>query len=256
MAVLTLSAPSVSSVRYVLSEIQPEYISEARVEIYGADALPLGYRKFSSDEVAGHTSLSGAFGGLKRGVEYRVESTVKDRNGYETSTRSATIILPLEYHASRTRYHSLYLGGHHTYDAWGLIPMERPSVGPPEVKKTIVDIPGSSEALDMSEELTGHIVLGQRTGSWKFYFDPDWKKAASGALLQKKLAGTMWASAYDSLMSLVHGRRLLVVLEDDMSKTYIGRLTVSDWTAKKYFSEVTISYSLDPELAVIAVIEE
>lgn len=143
-------------------------------------------------------------------------------------------------------YHSVIISDKNTYDEWGLIPVERPIVNPPPVKTSMVDIPGSSESVDFTDTLTGKIQYGQRSGSWTFYFDPDWVGDGSMSNIQRRLNGTLWIKVYSSLMNYVHGKLHQVVLEDVPDETYSGRLTVSDWSSSGKFSQVTISYYFDP----------
>ena len=143
-------------------------------------------------------------------------------------------------------YHSLIISGKNTYTEWGLIPTERPIVSPPPLKTSFVELPGSSESIDYSDSLSGRVAYGQRTGSWTFYFDSEWSGGSSASFIKKKREGKLWAVVYNSLINFVHGKTHIIVLEDTPNVTYTGRLTVSNWSSNNKFSQVTISYSIDP----------
>ena len=99
----------------------------------------------------------------------------------------------------------------------------------------------------MTQSLTGKIARGQSEGSWSFYFDPEkWPAAQTGKLLERKLKGTLWSYVYSSLLDYAHGKKHSIVLEDEPTKVYTGRLSISNWSSNGKFSQVTINYNIDP----------
>ena len=66
-------------------------------------------------------------------------------------------------------YHSLIISGRNTYDAWGLVPVSRPVMDPPQVKTTCVDLPASHGVLDYTSLLLAEVPYGQRKGSWEIH---------------------------------------------------------------------------------------
>lgn len=144
------------------------------------------------------------------------------------------------------KYHSIIISGKNSYEEWGLIPVERPVISPPAVKSNFIELPGSSESIDLTEMLRGRTVYGQRTGSWRFYFDPEWIGDGSSRTLSKKREGTLWLVVYTSLLNYTHGKTHVVSLEDVPDISYKGRLTLANWKSGNPFSEVTINYNLNP----------
>ena len=142
--------------------------------------------------------------------------------------------------------HSIIIDGKDTYNAWGLIPAERPSVNPPTIKSSFLEIPGSNSSIDLTTMLRGQVSYGQRIGSWKFYMDPDWPGASVGDLRQRRNNGTLWAYIYNSLINYIHGQKHNLILSDAPTTQYTGRLSLSDWKTGKNYSEITISYNLNP----------
>lgn len=127
-------------------------------------------------------------------------------------------------------YHSLIIGGKNTYSDFGLIPISRPVISPPEPKVSYLEIPGRNGVLDLTETLTGTITYENRQGSWKFLVDKNRE----------------WSKVYSELLSFIQGRFLRVILEDDPLYYYEGRLSVNEWSSEKNYSVMTISYNLDP----------
>lgn len=148
-------------------------------------------------------------------------------------------------------YHSINISGKNTYTEWGLIPTERPVVNPPQVKSTFVELPSSNESIDYTEMLTGEVHYGQSTGSWNFYFDPDWPEGLTNENRAKTYKGTLWAKVYSDLLNFVHGKVHNIVFEDEPNKIYVGRLTVNSWTSGNPFSTISISYSINSEVGYV-----
>lgn len=127
-------------------------------------------------------------------------------------------------------YHSLIISGKNTFEEWGMVPTSRPVVNPPKVKTTYVDLPASHGVLDYTSLLLAEVPYGQREGSWEFALRP----------------GVRWASVYSSILNYLHGERHTVILEDDPSYQYVGRLSVNAWKSDPSYSVITIDYNLDP----------
>lgn len=127
-------------------------------------------------------------------------------------------------------YHSLIISGKNTYDEWGIVPISRPVVNPPEEKTTYVDLPSSHGDLDYTDLLLGEPPMGKRQGSWEFACRP----------------GASWAAVYSSIMNYTHCRRHTVILEDDPDFLYNGRLFVNSWRSNESRSSIVIDYNLDP----------
>ena len=127
-------------------------------------------------------------------------------------------------------YHSINISGKNTYDEWGLVPTSRPVITPPQVKTTYVDLPSAHGQLDYTEYLLQEVPFGQREGSWEFRVRPRHQ----------------WANIYSSILNYLHGRRHIVILEDDPQYQYVGRLTVNEWQSEQNRSIIVIDYNLDP----------
>lgn len=119
-----------------------------------------------------------------------------------------------------------------TWKDWCLIPTERPSIAPPEVKTEYVDIPGANGSLDYTEVLAGEVRYGNRTGSWEFIVDD----TNSGK----------WYSLYDDIRTLIHGKKFNCTLQEQPNYVYTGRLSVGQWKTGEQYSTITIEYNFEP----------
>lgn len=131
----------------------------------------------------------------------------------------------------------------HTWNDWGLIPKARPVVSPPEVKTDIVDINTiNGDGLDLSESLTGYPIYKNRKLEVEFY----------------RQNGNNWTGSHDisDILNWGHGQVLKVILDDDPTWYYEGRLSISETTSDKYWSVVKISCSLHPFASYVYTSEE
>lgn len=136
----------------------------------------------------------------------------------------------------------------HSYDDWFLIPKERYSIEPPEVKSNIIEIPMRDGGLDLSESLTGYPVFNNREGSMEFYID-DTKiyKALQREYQDLDPLKNNWYDVYRDICQFLNGRLLYMLLEDDPRWVYHGRFTVGKYeSGNGHNSEIRISYVLDP----------
>ena len=136
-------------------------------------------------------------------------------------------------------YHSINIGNKNTWDDWHLVPTSRPLVSPPSVRTNIIDIPGSSEIIDLTEFLAGRPTYGNRSGSWEFIV------INSKQLIPNSSYGE-WYNRYSTIMDYLHGQSFDIILDDDPGYYYTGRLSVNDWNSAKGNSLITINYNVDP----------
>ena len=100
--------------------------------------------------------------------------------------------------------------GKHSFNDFGLW-LSGISEPPPLPNTTYVEIPGQSGALDMSESLTGFITYGQRTCIYDFTVRAYTKK--------------QWDSAYNKVVSALHGRRMNFAPDIMPGYHFTGRLS-------------------------------
>lgn len=252
MATLTLETPTAYTITYEISRMTEEYVHTATLELYkGQEETPMRYKVHRAIDVAHTISIFGYFGGLEPSTLYRVHSKIFDKDGNQTSDREDEITTPEAYKGTvNTHIHSIeilvlnkYAGKtqkkdqavYNTFENWGLVAAEQPSVAPPELKSMYVDLPASNGVLDYTQLLLNKVPFGRRKGSWKFYTDE--VKMAS--------LGLTWQDLYLKIAEQLNGRECEICLEDDLSYYYRGRLTVNQWRSLAAFSEIVIDYNLE-----------
>lgn len=139
-------------------------------------------------------------------------------------------------------YHSLTItvGGtsKNTYTDWHLVPKVRPVFNPPKPKTHYIDIPGGDGSIDLTDTLAGRPVYANREGNIEFLVLNDY--AMEGPSTYN------WIDVYTEVMQFLHGKKATVVLEDEPTYYYVGRLTVDNWTTNNDWSTISVSYSLEP----------
>ena len=141
---------------------------------------------------------------------------------------------PLFFGFDNRTYHATDRTGvapKNTWWDWHLVPTERPSIAPPELKTKNVDIPGMNGDLDFTESLTGYPVYENRKGSIEFLVITGYEH---------------WHEIYQSMCSYLHGRKLYFAMEDDPAYYYCGYITVDQYQSNKDNSKITINYDLEP----------
>ena len=119
----------------------------------------------------------------------------------------------------------------HTYEDWGLIPASRPVVDLPEVKTSYVECDAmDGSGIDVSEALTGYPLYRHRKFSQEFY----------------RQAKDNWPGGFDRIFNWLHGRKIKMILDDDPSHYYTGRVQIASPKSDSYWSTITITAELDP----------
>ena len=132
-------------------------------------------------------------------------------------------------------YHSITFGEKNTWDDWHLIPSSRPVFSPPQPNIRLLNIPGKSGSLDVTEAY-GQVVYADRTGSFEFYVDHE----------AKPKIWEDWAEAYTTILNYLHGKKFHAVMEDDPDYYYEGRFNVNEWRSNPNFSTIVINYTVAP----------
>lgn len=133
-------------------------------------------------------------------------------------------------------FHSVNFGDKNSWDDWRLIPSSRPFIAPPPVQTKFVEIPGMDGSYDMTDWLAGRPTYQNRSGAIEFVIADDSKS---------------WATIYSEIMNYLHGKSMRLTLEDDPGYYYEGRFAVSQWKSDKWYSMISITYSLYPWKRVI-----
>lgn len=136
--------------------------------------------------------------------------------------------------------HSITFGEKNTWDDWHLIPSSRPVFSPPQPNIRLLNIPGKSGSLDVTD-VFGPVVYADRTGSFEFYVDHE-----TGFPSRDNEPWSSWTEAYYEIMQYLHGKKLKAVLKDDPKFYYEGRFSVNEWRSNANFSTIVINYTVQP----------
>ena len=125
----------------------------------------------------------------------------------------------------------------HKINTWTdlkLVPLTRPSISPLKPIIKIIEIPGTSNRLDLTDLSPGGLRYEIISGSWNFAIDHD--------------QYLNWHIAKKSIEETINGNRFYCVLDDDDSIAYRGRFAVGEWQSGDVCSSVSINYNLEPIL--------
>lgn len=124
--------------------------------------------------------------------------------------------------------HGITIGDCHTFDDWGLVPTQRPSVQPPTPVYKYLSVPGGMD-IDLTEALNG-LNYEMRRDSWEFYLRPR----------------RTWATVLSGIMNRLHGKAVHVILDDNDSWYYSGRVAVNEFRSEEQESFLVLDYCLEP----------
>lgn len=120
-----------------------------------------------------------------------------------------------------------------SFDDLGLI-LKNKSISSPKTRGKSVDIPMRNGSLDFTETLGG-VRYGDRTITMNFLL----MNVEFESLEGKK----------DNLLSLLHGKRMRIIFDDDLAFYWLGRVEVSGWKIGKGVNPsvtITIKATVDP----------
>lgn len=122
-------------------------------------------------------------------------------------------------------------GDKHSYRDWNLRWVDV-DIGYPNPKTKIIDIPGCSAVIDLTEALTGEVEYEQRDLTFKFetqernFYD--------------------WETLRLSIANALHGKKMQIVLDTDPNYYYTGRAEVDFEKSDKEKGELTIKATCEP----------
>ena len=122
-------------------------------------------------------------------------------------------------------------GDKHSYNDFGLLLQSRVDVGTPAVKANTVDIQGGDGVIDLSDVLTGYAFFENRTITCTFTVMD---------------ARNKWSAIYSKLLNYFHGEKMKVVIDDDRSFYYFGRVSVNEWKSDKATATIVVEIDAEP----------
>ncbi len=120
-------------------------------------------------------------------------------------------------------------GNLHTYRDLNMI-LTHKTIGTPTPKTDMLDIPGGDGMLDMTE-FFGEVKYGNRPITYEF----------STAIPYEQ-----FPAFFSRVQNALHGQKVEIVDDEDPAHYYIGRLTVSEFQAKRAIGTLTIECDCEP----------
>lgn len=122
------------------------------------------------------------------------------------------------------------INGKHTFRDLGLVIGNNDIVSSPAPKTNIIDVPGSSYRLDLTETLTGRTEYESRTLNFKFGIQKPKEK---------------WPGVCKNVMLLFHGKKVQVILDAEPEYYYEGRAECVDFDRAGSIGTFTMTVDCD-----------
>ena len=126
--------------------------------------------------------------------------------------------------------HGIRFGDYHTLTDWGLYLTSYPIASPPTVKTQYKEVPGRDGELDFTEQL-GRAYFNDRD------FNCDL------TLIDKR---ENWEYVYSKIQNAIHGQKLHITFDNDLSHYWEGRVDVSSWQPKRADGIISVHARVNP----------
>ena len=123
------------------------------------------------------------------------------------------------------------IGDEHTLRDWGAVITNSDIIALPEPNTVLLEIPGRSGRLDLSEVLTGDISYGNRE-----------LKLQLAARTNKE----RWVQTCLHIFNKYHGRVVQVIFDEDPGHYYVGRASISDPQRLGIAGQLTVTIDAEP----------
>ena len=123
------------------------------------------------------------------------------------------------------------IGDEHTLRNWGAVITNSDVIAMPEPNTVLLEVPGRSGRLDLSEVLTGDISYGNRE-----------LKLQLAARTNKE----RWVETCLHIFNKYHGRVVHVTFDEDPGHYYVGRANISDPQRLGIAGQFTITIDAEP----------
>lgn len=130
-----------------------------------------------------------------------------------------------------TIFQGAFLNGEHTLRDWGACITNQDVIGMPAVKTVLLEVPGRSGRIDLSEILTGDVSYGNRELK---------------LVLAAETNIERWRETCDHIFNTFHGRSVTVIFDEDPGHFYVGRASVTDPSRLHTAGKMTIEVEAEP----------
>lgn len=121
-------------------------------------------------------------------------------------------------------------GDKHSYYEWGLI-LQAKEIQAPEPKINQIELEGRDGVLDLSD-FFGEVKYKNRSLSFQF------------AKMDIHQEGFL--ALFSVVQNALHGKVMEVILDDDPSYFYKGRVTINEWKSEKNLGQIVIEVDAEP----------
>jgi phage-related protein len=105
------------------------------------------------------------------------------------------------------------------------------SISPPEPNLIIIEIPGTSDVIDLTESISGDIEYKQRKITIK---------------LESAHGKDSYFTKFSELANYIHGKKMKIIFNKDQGYYWIGRIAVTGAEPQFYGQTITITATVDP----------
>ena len=105
------------------------------------------------------------------------------------------------------------------------------SISSPEPDLVIIEIPGTSDVIDLTESISGDIEYKQRKITIK---------------LESSDGKDSYYGKYAKLANYLHGKSMKIIFNKDQGYYWTGRISISDAAPKFYGQTITLTATVDP----------
>lgn len=123
----------------------------------------------------------------------------------------------------------IMFGNYHSWNDFQLI-LATKTIGTPSPKTAVIDIPGGDGVLDLTE-FFGETKYSNRNLSFEF---------------SSMTTPSNFMTLFSAVQNALHGKRMVIMLDDDPGWYYIGRVSVSEWKTDKNIGKLVVDCDCEP----------
>jgi len=123
----------------------------------------------------------------------------------------------------------ILFGDYHSYRDLRLILVSK-EIGAPAVKVNKIDIPGADSSLDLTD----------------FFGEPKYEDTMHKFTFVSIEPQSQFLSQFSLVKNAIHGKKDRIILDDDPSFFYYGRMHVSSFTNEKNIGHITVECECEP----------
>lgn len=120
-------------------------------------------------------------------------------------------------------------GNYHSFRDFHLI-LSTKTIGTPSPKTELIDIPGGDGVLDLTD----------------FFGETKYKNRVLSFEFSTMVPPPDFMSLFAMVQNALHGRKMMISIDDDPDWYYIGRISVSEWKADRNIGKLTIDCDCEP----------